>query len=79
GRYFYFFFPDLSPNSYAMPVIPSTGLPKAPPAGFVRIEDFANQNINSPIPWYAESAVGISTYAYTRTNTRRNLYRIQLP
>jgi len=79
GRYFYFFFSGLSSNSYAMPVIPSTGLPKTPPIGFARIEEFANRKINAEIPAYVESAVGTSTYAYARSNTRRNLYRIPLP
>jgi serine/threonine protein kinase/Tol biopolymer transport system component len=79
GRYFYFFFPDLNTKSYAIPVVPSTGLPKAPPAGFARIEDFANQRVSAAIPSYVESAVSTSIYAYTRTNTRRNLYRIPLP
>jgi Tol biopolymer transport system component len=79
GKYFYFFFPNLSPNSYAMPVIPSTGLPKVPPAGFERIEDFANKKMTAAIPWDVESALGTSTYAYTRSTTRRNLYRIPLP
>jgi Tol biopolymer transport system component len=79
GRTFYFFFFGLSLKSYAMPVIPSTGLPKVPPAGYARVEEFANQKISAEIPQYVESAVGTSTYAYTRSNTRRNLYRIPLP
>jgi len=79
GKYFYFFFSGLSLKSYAMPVNPSTGLPNTPPAGFARTEEFANAKINVEVPMYVESAVGTSTYAYTRNDTRRNLYRIPLP
>jgi hypothetical protein len=57
----------------------ATGLPKVPPAGITRIEDFTNPKTNPPIPWNVESAVNTSIYAYTRSNTRRNLYRIPLP
>ena len=78
GKDFYLYFPQQNSGSYSIPVIPSTGLPKTPPAGFARIEDFANPKTNS-IPWYVQSAVGSNLYAYTRDNTRRNLYRIQLP
>jgi hypothetical protein len=45
----------------------------------VRIEDFANPKAITAVPWYVQSAVNPSLYAYTRQNTRRNLYRIQLP
>jgi hypothetical protein len=77
GKYFYFFFSGLSLKSYAIPVNPSTGLPNTPPAGFTRIEEFANKT-NTEISTYVESAIGTSIYAYTRDDTRRNLYRIPL-
>jgi eukaryotic-like serine/threonine-protein kinase len=79
GKYFYFYFPQFNLKSYVLPVTLSTGLPKIPPAGFARLEDFTNQKTNAAIPGYVESAVGPAVYAYTRDNTRRNLYRIQLP
>jgi hypothetical protein len=53
-----------------------TGLPKIPSTGFASKDDLANAKT---IPWYVESALNPSIYAYTRENTRRNLYRIQLP
>jgi hypothetical protein len=31
------------------------------------------------IPWHVESAISPTAYAYTREDSRRNLYRIQLP
>jgi hypothetical protein len=45
-----------------------------------RIEDTANTKATTTTtPWYVQSAVSPSLYAYTRQSTRRNLYRIQLP
>ena len=53
-----------------------SGLPKIPSTGFGKKEDLANAKT---IPWHVESALNPSIYAYTRVNTRRNLYRIPLP
>ena len=79
GKYLYLFFQEFNSKTYPIPVVPSTGLPKTPPAGFARLEDFTNPKTDGGIPLYVESAVGSTVYAYTRDNTRRNLYRIQLP
>jgi eukaryotic-like serine/threonine-protein kinase len=79
GRSAYLFFPSLYKGSYSIPVMQSLGLPKIPPAGITRVEDFTNPKTNAAIPWYVESAVGSAVYTYTRENARRNLYRIQLP
>ena len=59
--------------------MPDSGLPKIPLTDIPRVEDFANPRAITTIPWYVQSAVNPSLYAYTRTNTRRNLYRIPLP
>ena len=56
-----------------------SGLPKIPLTESPRIEDFANPKAITTIPWDVQSAANPSLYAYTRTNTRRNLYRIQIP
>jgi len=64
-------------SSYLLPVLPNTGLPKIPPSGISGIQDLTNAK-GLPIPWYVQSAVSSSVYAYTRQNTRRNLYRIPL-
>ncbi len=73
------FFPDFYEGSYAVPVVNDTGLPKLPPAGLARKEDIADSKVAAAIPWLVYSAISPSVYAYTRQNTRRNLYRIQLP
>jgi Tol biopolymer transport system component len=79
GRSAYLFFPSLYKGTYTIPIIDGLGLPKTPPGGIARVEDFTNPKTNAAIPWYVESAVGSSVYTYTRENARRNLYRIQLP
>jgi hypothetical protein len=76
GKFVYIHFPELFEGSYVLPVMQDTGLPKIPSTGFVTKDDLANAKT---IPWNVESALNPSVYAYTRTNTRRNLYRIPLP
>jgi eukaryotic-like serine/threonine-protein kinase len=66
-------------GNYATPVIHDLGLPKLPPAGLALSQDFINAKTTIALPWFVQSAVNPSVYAYTRENTRRNLYRIQLP
>jgi serine/threonine protein kinase len=65
-------------HSYALPLAQQFGLPTLPPAGFSRVEDFPSVKTAIAIPDFVESAISPSFYAYTRRNTRRNLYRIQL-
>jgi hypothetical protein len=65
--------------SFALPAMRDSGLPKIPPVLATGIEDFGNPKEMITIPWQVESAVNPSVYAYTRQNTRRNLYRILLP
>ena len=80
GRYIFFsFFADGGGGSYATPVMHDLGLPKLPPAGLAVNQDFINAKTTIALPWFVQSAVSPSVYAYTRENTRRNLYRIQLP
>jgi serine/threonine protein kinase len=77
GKFVYI---DVLPNggsSYLLPVAHDTGLPKLPPAGISGIPDLTNAK-GPPIPFFVQSAVSSSVYAYTRQNTRRNLYRIPL-
>jgi eukaryotic-like serine/threonine-protein kinase len=78
GRFVYLFFPSQNRGSYLIPVVQGLGLPKTPPGGITRVEDFARTKTNAVTPWYVESAVGSSVYTYTREDARRNLYRIQL-
>ena len=76
GKVFYLAL-SLDGGSYVLPVLHDTGLPKLPAAGISRPEDFTNAK-SAAIPWFVESAASPSVYAYTRLNTRRNLYRIPL-
>jgi serine/threonine protein kinase len=79
GRFVYLSFPGKHESTYALPVSHDSGLPAIPPTGAWRVEDFAKQKPVTTIPWPVESAINPSVYAYTRQNTRRNLYRIPLP
>ncbi len=79
GKFAILNFDTLPRGSYALPVMRDSGLPKIPLSETPRIEDFPNPKAITTIPWYVESAVNPSVYAYTRQNTRRNLYRIPLP
>jgi serine/threonine protein kinase len=79
GKFLYLMFPQIVGGSYPLPVQPETGLPKLPPDGIARNEDLKNTKAAPAIPWMVDSATSPSVYAYTRQNTRRNLYRIQLP
>ena len=78
GRFLYLHGAPISEHSYILPVVHDTGLPKLPDAGFVSAEDVERAKPLAQVPWVVESAISSSTYAYTRGNTRRNLYRIQL-
>jgi eukaryotic-like serine/threonine-protein kinase len=79
GKFAFLYFPDVRGDSYVLAVMRDSELPKIPLTVTVRIEDFPNPKAITTIPWYVQSAVSPSLYAYTRQNTRRNLYRIQLP
>ena len=79
GRFAFLSFATLHRGTYALPVMRDSGLPKIPLNENPRIEDFPNPKAITTTPWYVESAVSPSVYAYTRQNTRRNLYRIPLP
>ena len=79
GRFVYLFFQKLQTGTFILPVLPETGLPRLPPDGITRLEDLTKTKVGAPIPRFVSAAVGSSTYAYTRENTRRNLYRITLP
>ncbi len=77
GGFVYFGFPEVKEGSYASPVMRDSGLPRTPTSA-TSINDITNQKAITAIPWEVESAVNPSVYAYTRLNTRRNLYRIRL-
>ena len=79
GKTAFLAFPPLFDGTYALPIMPNTGLPKLPPDGVARMDDIPDAKTHAAIPWIVRSAVSPSVYAYARQETRRNLYRIQLP
>ena len=78
GKFVYLYFSALSDASYALPIVRDSGLPSLPPNGVSRLEDLKIAKAIANVPSFAESAISPSFYAYTRENTRRNLYRVQL-
>jgi Tol biopolymer transport system component len=79
GKFAYVYLPSFSQSSYAVPVQQNSGLPRLPPTAISRIEDLPQSKTAAVIPSFVNSAVNPTLYAYTRQNTRRNLYRIPLP
>jgi eukaryotic-like serine/threonine-protein kinase len=79
GGFVYLIYPMRREVSYPLPVMRDSELPRPPSVVAARVEDFGNLKEITAIPWQVESAVNPSIYAYTRRNTRRNLYRIELP
>ena len=79
GKTGFLTFPPLFDGTYALPIVQNTGLPKLPPDGVDRMDDIPDVKTRAPIPWMVASAVNPAVYAYARQETRRNLYRIQLP
>jgi Tol biopolymer transport system component/predicted Ser/Thr protein kinase len=79
GGFVYLRFPERKDGaSYALPVTRESGLPSIPSAT-MRVENIRSRKGIVAIPWPVGSAATPSVYAYTRLNTRRNLYRIPLP
>jgi eukaryotic-like serine/threonine-protein kinase len=79
GKSLFVYLPHLRAGAYPLPLLQTSGLPKLPPGGIARLEDLASAKSLPMIPWPLDSALSSSVYAYTRQNTRRNLYRIPLP
>ena len=79
GKFAYLYSTLLPETGYVLSVQKESGLPKLPSSGVSRIEDLAQSKTGAVIPSSVDSAVNPGLYAYTRQNTRRNLYRIPLP
>jgi serine/threonine protein kinase/Tol biopolymer transport system component len=79
GKYAFVSFFAKDGGNYVTPVMHDLGLPKLPPAGLAGSHDFINAKTTIALPRFVQSAISPTVYAYTRENTRRNLYRIQLP
>jgi serine/threonine protein kinase len=70
---------QLRHDTYVLPVLQGSGLPKIPSGGITRIEDVKSIKGVAVIPVEVSSGLSASVYAFTRENTRRNLYRVPLP
>jgi hypothetical protein len=78
GKFAFLTFWHQPGGSYVLPLVRASGLPQALPFETPSIQKMPNPKSIPVIPWYVESAMSPSVYAYTRQNTRRNLYRIPL-
>jgi eukaryotic-like serine/threonine-protein kinase len=78
GKIAFLNFPDQPDGSYQLTMVRATGLPQVLPFESRNVDGLPNSKSIPLIPWYVESALNPSVYAYTRQNVRRNLYRIQL-
>ena len=80
GEYLYMtFFLQDDPNTYALPIRRSSGLPDLPSTPFSGIQDVKKLKSAVVIPRMIDSAFSSSLYVYTVPSTYRNLYRIPLP
>jgi hypothetical protein len=72
------FFGHHDQTTYALPVRRGTGLPDLPAHVITQPEDLKFVKGAKLLPQIVDSAVNPSLFAFTRTNIRRNLYRIPL-
>lgn len=77
GKFVWAYDPQASDASYALPV-QADGLPKTPASIGFLLQDIKRSKSAVVIPHAVASALDLETYAFVQTNTRRNLYRIQL-
>ncbi len=79
GKLVFLRYGEIHEGSYVLPMNRDTELPKLPACGLANAEEFKKAKSQGPLSWFVpESAVNQSTYAYVRSNTCRNLYRIPL-
>jgi Tol biopolymer transport system component len=79
GKFGFLTFWHQPDGTYELPLTRPSGLPQTLPLETASIQKMPNPKSIPSIPRYVESAVNPTVYAYTRQNTRRNLYRIPLP
>ncbi|MGB7437675.1 MAG: protein kinase [Candidatus Acidiferrum sp.] len=78
GNNLYLQFPlDRDPKTYVLSVRAGRGLPELPLGGLNGPEDAKNL-AKATLPIGIESAIGPEVYSYTRTNIRRNIYRVPI-
>ncbi len=62
-----------------LPIAGDSGLPKIPPGGFISAAGDAMLTKAPAIQGWIATSVSPALYAFTRQDTRRNLYRVPLP
>ena len=65
-------------ESYLFEVKKETGLPELPKEGFGTEEELRKAKGAYELPPEVDSLIGLGNYAYTRTNVRRNIYRVPI-
>jgi Tol biopolymer transport system component/predicted Ser/Thr protein kinase len=75
GKYLYIFG---GPKSYLFAVKKETGLPELPKEGFGAEDELRKAKGAYELPPEVNSLIGLRNYAYTRTNVRRNIYRVPI-
>jgi serine/threonine protein kinase/Tol biopolymer transport system component len=78
GKSANFYLTQLDPASFQVPVDQATGLPRVPAGGIVQSAFLKDPKNATTLPVRVDSALSREVYAFTRENTRRNLYRIPL-
>jgi Tol biopolymer transport system component len=73
-----FFGTNRDTNTYVLPTENGRGLPKLPVKGVLTAQEFKALGNVKVVPVLVESAMTPDVYLYTRTSTRRNLYRIPI-
>jgi serine/threonine protein kinase/Tol biopolymer transport system component len=73
-----FFWMGRDTNTYVLTTENGRGLPKLPASGVLTPQQFKVLSNVKVLPEQVESAVTPDIYVYTRTSTRRNLYRIPI-
>jgi Tol biopolymer transport system component len=77
GKFVYVQFYDDN-GTYAIPLTPDSSIPKLPPSGIVDAATLGAMKGTTLVKQHVDSALSPSVYAFTRSVTRRNLYRILL-
>jgi hypothetical protein len=79
GKFAYVqFFGADNDGTYAIPLTHDSPIPKLPPSGIADAAALAAMKGATLIKQHIDSALSPSVYAFTKTVTRRNLYRIPL-
>jgi eukaryotic-like serine/threonine-protein kinase len=73
-----FFATNRDTNTYVLPTENGRGLPKLPAKGVLSTQELKTLSNVKVVPALVESAMTPDVYLYTRTNSRRNLYRIPI-